>query len=110
MLWFAVYTGKGTIPGLDCLNSMESIVLNFVNLYLNTNRILLVDNFYNTIKLNYILLNHKTGLVGTLKKNRTLSYKKIKMSKVKNTSNMFIYQEYKNICMILSKDRIHYYF
>ena len=60
---------------------------------------------YNTIKLNYILLNHKTVLVGILRKNRTLSNKKIKMPKVKNSSNIYINKKYKNKCMILSKDR-----
>lgn len=98
-----VYTGKNTVKKRQGFNMTETIVLEMIEPYLNSYRVLYVDNFYNTIKLSNTLLTAKTGLVGTLRKNRTHSTEKIKFPK--RDQIKICMNTYNNLCMIHCTDR-----
>lgn len=98
-----VYTGKGTTPKIPHMTPTESIVVKMMEPYLNKFRILFVDNFYNSVKLSKYFLAKKTGLIGTLRKNRNKSVTKIEFPKNKGFDIYMNKPDY-DLCMICAKD------
>lgn len=98
-----VYTGKGTVPLLPGMSSVESLIAQMMTPYVNEFRELFVDNYYNTINLSYYFLEKKTGLIGTLRKNRGRSDKKLNFPKLPGF-DVYL-DEKKSVCMVYVKDR-----
>lgn len=102
-----VYTGKKTLDIFPGLSKTESVVASLAAPYLNEWRILYCDNFFNTIRLSSYLLGHKTGLIGTLRKNRSCANTKIKFAKERGTTDIYVNPE-NTICMLYVKDKNEY--
>lgn len=65
-----IYGGKKMHDVKEDIGKTHSLVLKLLNGYLNQNRILYCDNFYNSIPLAEDLLNRNTYVCGTLRKDR----------------------------------------
>jgi len=101
-----VYTGKGTMKKLKGMSLTETVVTDLISPYINKGRVLYVDNFFNTIPLNNYLWENNTGMIGTMRKNRTKSKNKIKFPKTKKSYNIYMNSDNNNnICLIYINDR-----
>ncbi|XP_029347881.1 piggyBac transposable element-derived protein 4-like [Acyrthosiphon pisum] len=75
-----IYEGKQSISGQSL---GETIVLSLCEKYLEKGRTIVTDNFYTSVPLAKQLLNKKTHLVGTLRKNRRYLPKEVITKKIK---------------------------
>jgi len=73
------YGGKQSISGQSL---GETIVLSLCEKYLEKRRTIVTDNFYTSVPLAKQLLNKKTHLVGTLRKNRRYLPKEVIIKKI----------------------------
>lgn len=70
---FMVYAGKNSaISGEQstCMSHASRVVLELSEYYLNSGRTITTDNFYTSFELAKLLLDKRTHLVGTIRKNR----------------------------------------
>ncbi|GBP44034.1 PiggyBac transposable element-derived protein 4 [Eumeta japonica] len=65
---YKVYTGQD--PQIDNLDKPGSVVIELCEELLDAGRMIIVDNFYTSLPLSEYLLQRKTDLCGTLRKNR----------------------------------------
>ena len=63
-----VYPGKGTKSN-DGQRVSDQVVLNIINDYVQEGRTLAVDNYYTNLELAQKLIQKKTDVIGTLRKN-----------------------------------------
>ncbi|KAJ8968616.1 hypothetical protein NQ314_002215 [Rhamnusium bicolor] len=66
----SIYTGQNFENVSNVKELAEKIVLNLAQDYLNNGRTVITDNFYTSVPLAKSLLDSKTHLLGTLRKNR----------------------------------------
>jgi len=65
----SVYSGKNLNNVDTNIPYAGKVVMSLLENYLNEGRTLIVDNFYTSIHIAHVLLDHNTHIVGTLRKN-----------------------------------------
>jgi len=95
-----VYTGKDTVEKNQTLTLTDSIIVSLVKDYLNSFRILYMDNFFTSTRLSNYLLKKKTGMIGTLRKNRLHALNHLDFPSQKN--NIFYFYDLKSKNKILA--------
>ena len=98
-----VYTGKHSTQKHKEYSTTESLVINLTEPFIDEYRILYLDNLYTTIKLGNYFLEKKTGVIGTLRKNRVHSKNNLLFPR-KNKYNVYV-NENKNICLIFGHEK-----
>lgn len=82
---FEIYSGREVNTVIPTSNVGEKIVMKLINNLLNAGRTLYTDNFYTSCVLARVLLQNKTHLIGTLRKNRKYLSKDVVGAKLKKT-------------------------
>ena len=90
-------------------NKIELISLYLLDNFLDQSRIVFMDNYYTTIKLAEFLVNHKTGIVGTMRKNRVKIDKKKFPIPEKRTECLFLINSEKTLTLTIFYDSILVY-
>ena len=90
-------------------NKIELISLYLLDNFLDQSRIVYMDNYYTTLNLAEFLVNHKTGIVGTMRKNRIKIDKKKFPIPEKRTECLFLINSEKTLTLTLFYDSILVY-
>jgi len=99
-----IYTGKDTVDKKDNLTLTDSVILSLTKDYLNSFRILYMDNFFTSTRLSNFLLGKNTGMIGTLRKNRLHSLNKLEFPTLKNEVSYYYDLKNKNKILTLYYD------
>ena len=92
----------------QCFNRVEQVVLYLLDGYLDQSRIAYMDNYYTTIKLAKFLAIHKTGICGTMRKNRVKIEKSFPIPQ-KRTECLFLIDRDKQLTLTVFYDSILVY-
>ena len=87
------FSGKPFYSDENNFNNTEQLVLYLCEGMLNQNKIIYMDNYYTTIKLGKYFSNNKTGLIGTIRKNRIKLDKNSQMPEKQGEYSFFIDKE-----------------
>lgn len=83
-----MYKGKQFSSGA-LTSKIDSLVLRLMTPYLNKGHHLIMDNYYNSVNLSNLLLNHKTHTTGTLRSNRRGNPKYVVQKKLKRGDHIW---------------------
>lgn len=83
-----MYKGKQFLSGL-LTSKIDSLVLRLMAPYLKKGHHLIMDNYYNSVKLSNLLLKHKTHTTGTLQSNRRGTSKYVVQKKLKRGDHIW---------------------
>ena len=98
---FVIYSGniknefkEGTIPkSCENFSTTEQLVLYLCEGMFNKNKIVYMDNYYTTVKLAKFFTEHKTGLIGTMRRNRIKLDKNSPMPEKHGQYSFFLNQD-----------------
>ena len=103
-----IYEGKGTVYNQSSSHA-HGVVQKLMDPYLNKGHVVYIDNFYTSVNLAESLLQQKTHIVGTLRKNRKFNPKEVINKKLakgesvwKRKGNVVVgkWKDKREVCMI----------